>query len=554
MTEPPADRELTVRAVAWGLVLGVLLAAVNVYAGLKIAYVDFGSSTLVLLTFAAFGVGARRFTAREANVAQVVGTSAGAMAITAGVTGSIPALAMSGRETSPLAIFVWGGALAVLGTFAAIPFRATMIEVKQLPFPSARAAGELIRSLFVEGRGSRRNVWVLAGAGLAAALVTTAREGLHLIGAGWMLPISIAGISAAHLSIGITASPLLVGVGLLAGARVGASMLLGAVIAWIAIAPRLGVAEPDYTTLVGWTTWPGAALMIAGSLTGLALDARDLLRATQLRSGAAGPWVWIAMLGAAAVVIAAGRYGFGVHPLLGALAVVLAVLFSVAAMQATGETDTTPAGSLGSVAQIAIGATGPGDISPPLFAGGVANGVAAQAATMMNGWKAGSLVGATPARLLGAQLAGIAAGTAASLGAFWLIRKAYVLGGEAMPVPGALSWRAMAEAVAKGTEHMPAGAPVAALVAGIAAIALTLLQRVKRVQRFLPSPIAMGLAFVMPFSLAATLALSAFGFGIAAARAPAWFERNGPSLGSGLVVGEAVPGLVIALILLLGAS
>src|SRR5207249_5920410 len=97
-----------------------VLAAANVYAGLKIAFVDTGSTTIVLLTFAAF---ARRFTAREANVAQVVGSSAATMAVTAGLIGPVPALVLGHRDPSALAIGAWGCALAVFGTLIAIPFR-----------------------------------------------------------------------------------------------------------------------------------------------------------------------------------------------------------------------------------------------------------------------------------------------------------------------------------------------------------------------------------------------------------------------------------------------
>jgi uncharacterized oligopeptide transporter (OPT) family protein len=549
-----APAELTARAVAWGLGLGLVLAAANVYAGLKIAFIDAGATTIVLLSFAAFGAGARRFTALEASVAQVVGTSASAMAVTAGLTGPIPALAMSGRDLSPVAVAVWGSALAVLGTLAALPFRASLLEVRQLAFPSARATGELLRSLFVEGGGARRSVPLLAAAAAAAALVTAARDGLHLLGAGWMLPLSIAGAPAAQLSIGIAASPLLVGVGLLAGARVGASMLLGAAIAWIAIAPRLGPASPDYASAVSWTLWPGAALMVASSLTGLVLDGRDLARAARLGATAVRPWASLAMLGAAGLVIAIGWHSFGVHPVFGAIAVVLGALCSVAAMQATGETDTTPAGALGGVAQIVVGAAGPGGLAPPLHAGGVVSGVAAHAATMMNGWKAGERVGAAPARLVSAQLAGIAAGAVSTALAYWLIREAYGLGGAEMPAPGALSWKATADAVSGGLERMPAGAPLAALAGAIAGAALTALGRVRRLQRYVPSAVAMGLAFVLPASLTATLALAAFAAGIAAARAPAFAERHGPVLASGLIIGEAFAGLVIAAVVVAGGA
>src|SRR5262245_48071276 len=111
VTDRAEPAELSVRAIAIGLVLGALLAAANVYAGLRIAFVDAGSTAIVLLVCAA-----RRLTAREVNVAQVAGSSAGAMAVTAGLIGPIPALALGGRDVAPIALLLWACAVGAFGT------------------------------------------------------------------------------------------------------------------------------------------------------------------------------------------------------------------------------------------------------------------------------------------------------------------------------------------------------------------------------------------------------------------------------------------------------
>jgi uncharacterized oligopeptide transporter (OPT) family protein len=540
----PRDGELTVRSIAWGLVLGFLLAAANVYAGLKIAFVDAGSTTIVLLSFAAFGAGARRFTARETNVAQAVGTSASTMAATAGLIGPIPALALCGRAVAPLSIAIWGSLLAVVGTLVALPFRSSLIEVKRLEFPSARATGALIHNLFQQPGATRRGAWLLAAVAAGAIAVTIARDGLHAIPAGWMLPLAIAGIPAAQLSLGVAVSPLLLGVGLLAGPRAGFSMWLGGAVAWVLIAPHLPGATSGYAAIVSWTLWPGAALMIASSLTGLVLDHRALVRALRTGSASRGSRVAVALAGAAVALVGVGWYGFGVHPAFAAIGIALSAVFAVAAMQATGETDTTPAGAFGGVTQLAVGGLGATDIAAPIYAGGTANGVAAHSATMMNAWKAGAAVGSTPSRLVAAQLAGIAAGAVSAVLAYWFIRDAYGLGSAAMPVPGAASWKVTAEAVAGGVERIPPGAVLAAIAAALAGAAFTILRR----HRWVPSPIAVGIGFILPMSVTSTFALAAIGFAIAARRAPRWFDRNGAVLGAGLIVGEGLAGVVIAAI------
>jgi uncharacterized oligopeptide transporter (OPT) family protein len=549
--------ELSLRALAFGVLLGALLAAANVYAGLKLGFVDAGTTTIILLSFAAFGAGRRRFTAHEANVAQVAGSSAGAMAVTAGLIGPIPALAMTGRDIALATILLWAIALAVFGTLAAIPFRDSLIAVKRLAFPSARAAGEVIRSLFVDGDRARGGIRLLAAAAIASASVTVARDALAIVPGGWMLPLAIAGVPATQLSIGVAASPLLAGVGLLVGARIALSMLLGTAMAWLGVAPALvnrGLATASYPSVVSWTLWPGASLMVAGSLTALVLGGRALLRAfgndVGLGATAARRVKLAVALAAIALVVIAWR-GFGISPAFAAIAVVLAAIFSVAAMHATGETDNTPAGPLGGLTQIVVGAIGPGGVATPLAAGGIVNGAAVHASTMLNAWKTGEVIGETsPARLVIAQLAGVVGGAAAGVVAYWLVREAYGLGTVAMPAPGATSWKATAEAVAG--QAMPAGAPIAALLGAIVGAALTVADRHPRLRGKLPSAIALGVGFIVPASISAALTIGGIGCARVARRAPAWHARSGPALASGLIVGEAFAGVVIAAVVVLG--
>jgi len=568
----PRPTELSIRAIAFGLALGILLAAANVYVGLKLGFIDAGTTTIILLAFALSG---GRFTAQETNIAQAAGSSASTMALTAGLLGPIPALAMSGGDVSPIAIVAWGCALGVFGTLAAIPFRVHLIEIRKLAFPTARAAGEVIRKLFVDRNSAplrvaarpgearafdrRTGIGWLAWAAAGAAAVTVARDGFHAIADAWIVPVAIAGVPAAALSLGAAASPLLLGVGLLVGARVGLSMLLGAAIAWVGIAPQLvatGTAEADYGSLVAWTMWPGSALIVASSLTALALGGRDLARGA--RGAAEGATLGrgaVAGIAASAVaVIAIGWFAFGVGPIYAALAIVLAAAFAIASMHATGETDNTPAGPLGGLAQVVVGAVGPGGVATPLYAGGVVNGIASHSAQMLDSWKTGSMVDGAPRPVLVAQLIGIAGGVLGAATAYWLIVRAYGVGNAMMSAAAAQSWKATADAVAHGTQGMPAGAPWAAVIGAAAGIALAVSDRFPRARRFAPSAIAMGIGFILPASVSVSLALGAIGFAVVARVAPGWFERIGPAFASGLIVGEGLAGVATAAVTVASAG
>jgi uncharacterized oligopeptide transporter (OPT) family protein len=126
-----------------------------------------------------------------------------------------------------------------------------------------------------------------------------------------------------------------------------------------------------------------------------------------------------------------------------------------------------------------------------------------------------------------------------------VIRDAYGLGGAAMPVPGAASWKVTADAVAGGLERIPAGAGLAAGLACALGVACALLTG----RRWVPSPIALGIGFLLPLSVTSTFALAALGFAWLARRAPAWAGRHGAALGAGLIVGEGVAGVAIAAII-----
>ena len=104
--EPAAPRlESTSRALATGLALGVLLAAANVYTGLKTGWVDGGSITAALLSFTLFAAlrrsGRAPYSALENNITQTVASSAAIMGFAMGLAGPVPAMALLGLTSPP---------------------------------------------------------------------------------------------------------------------------------------------------------------------------------------------------------------------------------------------------------------------------------------------------------------------------------------------------------------------------------------------------------------------------------------------------------------------
>lgn len=556
-------RELSLRALVFGLFGGCLLATANVYAGLMLGMSDNGSMTIALASVVVMvplgRLVGRPFTAREANVAQAAGTSAATMGITAGLLGPIPALALSGAPPTPLAIVLWGASLAVLGTLLALPFRGSFLELRQLAFPSGRATGELVVNLIAPGRAGRSAAAVLLIGGALAIAFTAARDLPGWIPAAIVPALTVGGIAAGDLMVGFYLSPLLAGVGLLVGLRVGLSILAAGVIAWCGIAPELvdrGLAEASYSSLVSWLLWPGTALMVSSSLTSLAFGGRDLVRAWRAsRQGrTTDRRIQIAVAATALAAVTIGWWFFGIDPVVGALAVALATVFSVVAMHVTGETGQAPSGPLGGLSQIAVGAIAPGGVAAPLVSGGVVAGSVEHSSLMMNTWRAGQVVGSSPHRLWIAQLCGIGFGALCATGAYWVIDGAYEIGSAAMPSPSVLSWKATADAVRGGIASMPAGAPLAALIAAVVGVALAVAERRAGAARWSPSAVGLGIGFILPFSLGAAVAVAATGGALTARGAPGWSSAHLPALASGLIAGEGLAGVAIAAMKVAGAG
>ena len=181
------------------------------------------------------------------------------------------------------------------------------------------------------------------------------------------LPFTLRGLPASQWTVGIDWSVLLVGGGALMGFRTGWSMLLGATLNFGFLAPWmhdrgvLGVVS--FRSLLGWSLWPGAALMIASGLLAFGFQWRSVLRALRQLLGVFErrgrgtrappdpmdavevPIRWFGLgyllLGPVMVWLMVRLFGFPVWAAL--LALPLAVLLGSVAARVTGETDVRPA-------------------------------------------------------------------------------------------------------------------------------------------------------------------------------------------------------------------
>jgi len=214
--------QLSIRAILLSAVLAAILAAANAYlglfAGLTIA-TAIPAAVVSMAVLRLLGGG----TILENNIVQT-GASAGS-SIAAGVIFTIPALIILGywqdfRYSWVLAIAGLGG---LLGVLFSVPLRRTMIVEAPLAFPEGKAAAEVLKA----GENPGPGVKILAMAGAIGAIVKVAAEsGMR------MIPDNAigAGFIGRYLGyMGTNLSPALLGVGYIVGLNVGIVVVSGSI-------------------------------------------------------------------------------------------------------------------------------------------------------------------------------------------------------------------------------------------------------------------------------------------------------------------------------------
>ncbi|MFN8179248.1 MAG: OPT family oligopeptide transporter [bacterium] len=593
--------ELTFRAVISGLFVGSLIGASNVCIGLKIGWTFGASITAAVISFAIFrglsGVLKTPYGAKENLITATAGSAAGTMASAGGFVACIPALELyyknnpgTGELLSYGRLVLWAISIAFLGVFFAVPLRKQMVVREKLRYPTGTAAVETIKAMYASGAEALKKARILVYAAAFAAVIKmlysvkplglSRFENLSLDDFGWT-SAAILGITLVAVKMGINMSPMMIGAGILVGPKVGWSLFAGSLLAWGIIAPTLfhngtlvfTTEAAAYNTAFRWVLWPGVACMVAAGFTSLGMQykvigntfssfrkllAGEKAAATIEEEDAPDPlpirWWAVGMVLATTLTTVLAHLYFGIAVWMGVTAVLLSFVIASIAVRATGETDINPVGAMGKVTQAVYGALDPGRIPTNLMAAGMTAAGASQAGDLMHDLKAGYVLKVSIRRQVIAQLCGVVVGVFTAAAVYRLLTRAYVIPGEDFSGPAVSAWYAMAEVLAKGLSSLPPGAITAGLVGAIVGVVLPLLGQIKGLGKWLPSPIALGIAFmVTPYS-AMAMWLGAALTSVYKSRNPGAVDRYGASLASGLIAGEGLMMVVVAILLILGVS
>ena len=408
-----SQRQLTVRAVIMGGILGMFTAVSNLYTTLKIGW-GFGASiTACVISFVVWNAVCKVFNGRVTQMsilenncmqstATAAGTSTGATLGTA--LGALLLLTGIQQPWYVAAAFVFF--TAALGVFLAIPMKRQMINHEQLRFPSGICTAETLRSLYSRSGESLKQAYsllVMMGVGafigvlhsygqLAEQLKLKNRlpHWLEWISSKLYLPDALNFVGFLNplargqmQGLAFEPSVLLVGAGMITGLRVSLSMFAASALLYYVVAPWLLAHDAANAAVVGympafhladsgdfnpirWALWGGTAIMVFSSLTQVALNWRSVLQAffifkkeerDAIHDAAEAvevpnSWLFIGLIPITIGLIAVQFFAFHIDVWLGLLSVAFSFVVALVACRATGETDTTPTGAMGKVTQL----------------------------------------------------------------------------------------------------------------------------------------------------------------------------------------------------------
>jgi putative OPT family oligopeptide transporter len=593
----PAEQEIkdfTVRTIVLGVILGALFGSANAYLGLRVGLTISTSIPLAVVSVAVLRLLAPisgKPTILECNISQTAGSASSSLA--SGIIFTIPALFIWGYEPSLLQITLLAVCGGVMGILLMIPLRPFLIvkEHHSLPYPEGTAAAQVL--IAASGGGSTaRNVFV--GLGLGAvykALINL----LYL----WpdVVEVKLPAIRKAVVSMSTT--PALLGVGYILGRRIGAIMVGGGLLSWVVIIPfiayRYGDAaiwdttlaylrskglDPSITTIGElspgriWDAYiriiGAGAVAAAGIITvvksiptmaeSLKIGVRQLrASASELNVGTlrterdlplsvvlVGITIVIALVTFVPGII--GSHTGLVMRFVASLAIaVFAFCFVTVSSRIVGLIGVTsnPTSGMAIVTLLGTGfifwALGWTDLTGKITAltiGTIVCVAASIAGDISQDLKCGYIIGATPRKQQTAELIG-AVGSAVfvCLSVFYL-GKAYGFGSDALPAPQATLMKTVLDGVLGGNLRWD-------LVGVGAAFAVLML-----IVRIPPLPFAVGM--YLPLETMTPLFVGGLIRHYVNTRYPAGKEEEGKEqgvlLGSGLIAGEGLMGVVVAVI------
>lgn len=595
--------EITIKSVILGILLAIILAGANAYLGLFA-----GMTVSASIPAAVISMGVLRMF-RKSNILEnnIVQTAASAgESLAAGVIFTIPALMLMNywgkfgfdQYWTITGIAATGGIIGVLFT---IPLRRALIIEEGLQFPEGIATAEVLRS----GESGATGLKYLVQASITGAVLKIGGEAMGL----WNgILTGTARLGNTFASFQLNLSPALISVGYIVGLNIATLVFAGGAIGrWIALpllAPSYLDQLPagllqDPAGAVNWLhnnviKYIGVGAMIVGGLWAL-INLRkslfsgikssiDIYRKVKTEGTASidrkemdTPIVWVGIMLLISLIPLSAIYLTIVKtlPLTAFMAIVMLIagfIFSaVAAYMAglvgssnnpiSGVTIATVLSS--SILLYALHKAG-ADVGPAaaIFIGAVVCCAAAIGGDNLQDLKTGHLVGATPYKQQIMQAVGVVASSFVMMPVLWMLNQRYGIGTDAH-LPEALKGHildapqaSLMANIAKGVFEQNLPWDLIGTGALIAVAIISLDKYLERNRKAFRTPVlAVAVGLYLPFHLATPIFIGGLinylASGKVVNKGDEDLHQNGLLFASGLITGEALIGILLAVPLML---
>lgn len=576
----PASRslpELTLFAVILGMILAIVFGAANAYLGLKTGLTVTASIPAAVVSMAILRGILQRESILENNIVQTMTTAGEAVA--AGAIFTLPALFMWNVPPSKLVIAFLVLTGGFLGVLMMVPLRRLLIvnEHETLPYPEGTACAEVLKSGETGGRSAKLILYGFLLGGLFKAL-----------GDGWKLFKTSIEAKIWHYKnavLSLDAMPALLGVGFIIGPRIAGQMIAGGLLASIVFIPLISFFTSGSPHVIFPASHPighlsaaeiydsyiryiGAGAVTAGGLITLVKtlpllwgSLRDTFHGLRQRKNGSTTklkrtdrdipalWLGVGILVLIFIIAFTPVTNVGI---VGAIAIaVFGFLFVTVAARIVGITGSTSMPVSGmTIATLLIvtlifdrlGMTGMTGMVMSLTVAAIVCLALAVAGDISQDLKTGFLVGGTPWKQQIAMMIGVVASGLSMGFILVLYHQAYTLGSKILPAPKAALMKVIPEGIM--SSHMP----WELLIFGIAlAIAIEFLGL---------NSLTVAVGFYLPLSVSAPIMVGGAIYWLTM-RGKKKEERkrrneSGTLFASGLIAGEALISVVIAIFIVAG--
>ncbi len=577
---------ITLRSVVAGLVLSLVLCAMNSYLTLSFGVIEEGPTIAALFFFAIFFLSKTKITATEMVIVATMGSAGGSLGF---ISNFYAAKAMTGTPYDVLDMALFGIVSSMIGLVMAIPLRHILILRDKLPWPGSRAVESVIKALVEES--DRRQPMILGVTFVVCATyVVLNSSGFGIVPEETHLPY-LAAFGGA-----IAWSPFAIGGSYLMGMRTCVGFLVGA-IALMVMAPYMPGPAPGVEFDMSAPNrfyWPGLGFLVAGGLMQMAINWRTI--ASAFKSIAAlgskaddddptlsGRTMMMFALVAFIATVAVLGWRFAIPIWMTAVLVLIGGLIqNIIATRAAAQTAFNPARVMGILLQ-GVTSTMPGG-SPAatnLTGAGFVAGSGAQASLLCSDLVYGRAFRVPSRWQFWTQTATVLPCAIISAYAFMMIHADRPLVLEAPsdeitlpaptgdkvsdarsmletisaavlepakppphPAPVAKMWAQSALIFEKGSDALPEGALAWLLIGGLVGLVYTLAENIPRIRPWLPDGLGIGLGLVLSVSLGFSFFIGGFLLWIVLGR---WFKVGDTTLTTiavGSIVAEGIGGVL----------